>query len=112
MKIIMTIFTICLAIACLELIAQTGTWGRYQGSLKWEDAKARCASNGMRLPSIEELKAAYKAKVTESWRQNGDGCRFWSSTPDGDKQANYFDVCEGQSSSTYRYHDHNVRCLR
>lgn len=109
----MRVFLICLVIASFELIAQTGNWSRYKGKLKWEEAKAICADSSMRLPSVEDLKAAYKAKVTESWRQNGDGCKYWSSTPDGDKQlANIFDVCEGQSLRTYRYHDHGVYCLR
>jgi hypothetical protein len=31
-----------------------GKWSEYQGYMNWEDGKKKCASLGMRLPTIEE----------------------------------------------------------
>lgn len=90
--------------------ADNGKWSAYQGEMNWEDAKAKCARLGMRLPTISELKAAYAAKVTESWRMEGGV--YWSSTPDTDGVAYYLNVSTG--SAGYYYYDTKThfRCLR
>jgi hypothetical protein len=82
-------------------------WSDYQGLMNWNNGKAKCASIGMRLPTIEELKAAYTAKVTEPWKADGHG--YWSSTPNGDSLA------YGLGFNGYGYlrdYDNLVRCIR
>lgn len=39
----------------------SGKWSAYQGLMYWNDAKKKCASIGMRLPTRGELVAAHKA---------------------------------------------------
>lgn len=68
----------------------TYTWSDYQGNRKWKDAKSKCESIGMRLPTISELKDAYDAKLTKSWKESGffSGSYYWSST--GTRDHYYF----------------------
>lgn len=88
-----------------------GKWSAYQGFLNWEDAKAKCASLGMRLPTIEELKAAYSAKITESWRT--DGTRYWSSTPhNSDALAYFINIDNLVAAATIITANYPVRCVR
>ena len=53
-------------------------WSRYMGLMSWDAANAKCRSLGLRLPTIKELEAAYRAGITNSW-QNGN--IYCSSTP-------------------------------
>jgi formylglycine-generating enzyme required for sulfatase activity len=87
-----------------------GKWSEYQGYMNWEDAKKKCASIGMRLPTIEELESAYKSGVTESWKT--DGYNYWSSTPVGDDRAYNLSINYGDSDDRYRGVVNRVRCLR
>ncbi len=88
----------------------SGKWSEYQGYLNWEDAKAKCASIKMRLPTIEELRKAYVDKVTESWKK--DSSVYWSSTPVGDDRAYGLDIFYGDSYDFGRTFVSLVRCLR
>lgn len=56
-------------------------WSAYQGFFGFIDAKKKCKSIGMRLPTIEELKSANRSKITKSWDK--DSSYYWSSTPAG-----------------------------
>ena len=87
-----------------------GKWSAYQGVMNWEDAKKKCANLRMRLPTIEELKEAYKSKVTDSWKT--DGITYWSSTPVGVDRAYHFHVDSGGSYDPPRDGIFYVRCLR
>jgi hypothetical protein len=60
-----------------KLRARMAFWSEDQGRMEYNSAKDQCKSIGMRLPSISELKAAYKDGTTNSW---GDDV-YWSSTP-------------------------------
>jgi hypothetical protein len=66
----------CINGECQEPSGELGAWS-------WSDANSKCSSLGMRLPSIEELKAAYKSGVTKSWNGN---YHYWSSTASGGHQ--------------------------
>lgn len=90
----------------------SGKWSAYQGKMNWEDAKAQCASIGMRLPTIEELKVAYEAKITDSWENDGDRYLYWSSTPFGATRAYYFSIYDGGSYDYSRRGEDSVRCVR
>lgn len=56
-------------IAKIETNSSDAKWSQYQGSLNWSRAKEKCASLGMRLPTVTELKSAYTAGVIESWKK-------------------------------------------
>ena len=88
----------------------SGNFSAYQGYMNWEDAKKKCASIGMRLPTIEELESAYKSGVTETWKT--DGYYYWSSTPVGDDRAYVLTIVNGSRYDYYRNSDNIVRCLR
>jgi len=60
-----------------KLRARMAFWSEDQGRMEYDSAKDQCKSIGMRLPSISELKAAYRDGTTNSW---GDDV-YWSSTP-------------------------------
>lgn len=90
------------------------SWSAYQGKLNWEDAKAKCASIGMKLPSIEELKAAYAAEITKSWDEIGflSNRFYWSSQLGVDNRAYILGVLDGGSNEFNRSSEFKVRCLR
>jgi hypothetical protein len=58
-------------------IEDHSSWSDYQGKMNWNDAKAKCASIKMRLPSRSELESAYKSGLMASWKN--DGTVYWSS---------------------------------
>ncbi len=53
-----------------------GKWSDYRGRKRWRDALEDCANIGMRLPTVEELKAAYNSGLTKQWGK--DGCNYWT----------------------------------
>lgn len=75
--------------------SQGGNWSDYQGAMNLEAAKKKCASIGMRLPTIEELKVANEMKTTEPWEI--DGYYYWSSTPSNDGLTYIRNIFNGHS---------------
>ncbi len=96
----------------------SSSWSDYQGGMNWYDAKNKCASLGMRLPSRAELITAYETKVTESWKK--DGLDYWTSDYYFEEEEEYvirrsaysFLVDAGFVISYFRYYIANVRCIR
>jgi len=89
----------------------SGKWSDYQGVMTVNDAFGKCENLGMRLPTIDELKAAYKAGVTQAWEK--DGTAYWSSTPYGDDGTYYFDITNGYRHGNRRLDNKfEVRCIR
>jgi hypothetical protein len=101
------------------------SWSDYQGNLKWNDANAKCKSIGMRLPTIPELKAAYNADLTKTWKEAGffSGTYYWSSTSNRNDIYYFFDIRFGGSfdgiRNEYNFNEdavrndyHFVRCVR
>ncbi len=85
-------------------------WSEYMGSMTWDSANAKCRSIGMRLPTIDELKVAYKAEIMKSWQK--DGFYYWSSTP-SDSESYYVLVVDfGPKSDNDRTDSNHVRCRR
>lgn len=59
-------------------------WSEYMGRMGWEEAKNKCASLKMTLPTMNELVDIFNAEVGKSWLK--DGAFYWSSqeaTPEG-----------------------------
>ena len=90
--------------------ANAKDWSAYMGSMTWDQANAKCKSIGMRLPTIDELKAAYKADITKSWQN--DGNYYWSSTPYDAERYYLLGVYNGNTNNNNRNNNNNVRCRR
>ncbi len=108
MKKIFIIFFLFVIVLNTSISAET--WSRYVGNMDWNSANAKCKSIGMRLPTMDELKAAYNVGITESWKK--DGFNFWSSTPYDAVGYYLLDVYDGGTRSDYRNGNRGVRCRR
>jgi len=118
------LITITLILFCLVNLNGTENekknsqqWSDYQGKMNWNDAKAKCASLGMRLPTRAELGTAYKAKVTQSWKvdwQKSGYSNHWTSEEYSASGAYTFYVGDGDDTVSY-FKDVDgvhVRCIR
>lgn len=90
----------------------SGNWSAYQGEMNWNDAKAKCASIGMRLPTRAEFKAAYDAKLTEEWKNGLTYYVHWTNEEFSDVRAYKFDISNGNSYNVLKVFYDNVRCIR
>ena len=88
--------------------SETGKWSPGFGGMKWSDAKKKCESSGIRLPTIEELKTAHAAGATKTWDKNPNV--YWSSTPD-DKKYVGFGIVSGSNYFDNPESKNNVRCI-
>jgi hypothetical protein len=75
-----SIFMVIYTISCSTppLRRAKGTWSEFQGKYTWEQATSVCKGLGMRLPTLDELKHAYEAKLTKEWKT--DGHYYWTET--------------------------------
>lgn len=96
-------------IAKIESNSSEAKWSPYQGSLNWSRAKEKCASLGMRLPTVTELKSAYTAGVIESWKK--DDSWYWSSESHDEDTAYSLRVSDGGVFNQVHYAS-GVRCVR
>lgn len=88
-----------------------GKWSSYLGQMKWEDAKNKCASIGMRLPTREEAINAFKSGETKAWESDGDG--HWTSDEFTKGSAYYIVVASGFASHYGASEDlGHVRCIK
>jgi hypothetical protein len=100
----------------IESIPSKGNFSDYQGKMNWKNAKKKCANLKMRLPTIKELTAAFKAKTTEAWKKEGK--LYWTSEELGDDSdiksySYYFNVNTGTALDvTDKNNDKRVRCIR
>ena len=85
-------------------------WSDFRGSKSWEEADKECFNLDMRLPTIEELKLAYKEGITKSWQK--DGYHYWSSTPYDAERYYLLNVYLGYTYSDSRNTNYLVRCRR
>ena len=90
-----------------------GKWSDYLGEMNWKDAKADCASLGMRLPTREELVAAHKAGAWIKWQKEAhphEHSAYWTS--EKYSAENTYSVHIGSGYITKdRYYSY-VRCIR
>ena len=87
-------------------------WSANLGYMNWEDAKAKCASQKMRLPTLEELKAAQTGKVTDSWKK--EGYLYWSTTQTPNLLADPYllNAFNGEVYSLSKFANSYVRCIK
>lgn len=84
---------------------QNSNWSESLGKMNWKEAKNKCEAIKMRLPQIKELKAAFKAGITESWKKDGEF--YWY----GEGDAYRFSITDGLVGS-YNVNDGIVaRCI-
>jgi len=93
---------------------QPTEWSKYQGLMNWNEAKIKCASIQMRLPTSAELMIAYKVKVADAWKTDLEKFRFahyWSSEEYSEVEAYYFSMHEGGVYVYYKEVIFHVRCI-
>ena len=88
----------------------TFIWSEYQGDMTWNEANNKCKANGMRLPTIYELKDAYKIRLTKGWQK--DGFYYWSSTPYDAKAYYRIDIEFGEIDNRHTNVKEGLRCRR
>lgn len=64
-----------------------GIWSDYRGRKSRSEAFEDCANIGMRVPTFEELKAAYNSGLTKSWEK--DGCIWWIASDSPNEATGY-----------------------
>ncbi len=82
----------------------------FQGRMNWYNAKEKCASIGMRLPTLEEGKAALQAGLTKKW----DVGSYWTSDDyfADNTYAHYFNVLNYNIGETAKTVGYLVSCIR
>jgi len=85
-------------------------WSGYQGAMDWEEAKKKCASIKMRLPTIKELKTAHSENLMTSWET--EGYFYWSSEPMDEKHAYTVSTVNADVSDVIREYRASVRCIK
>lgn len=89
----------------------SGKWSSYQGKMALENANKQCASLGMRLPTIEELRAAYAAREAKVWEK--ENVFYWSSTPSSSDGFVYLlSTGDGGFISSGRSNKEDTLCIR
>jgi hypothetical protein len=109
-------------------------WSAKMGDLRYNEADLKCKSIGMQLPSIEQLKTAYKYEITKSWYDNQPKEKtnffkkdvfnkfidllkveipsYWSSTPYDSERYYNLNVLDGSTRDANRGGYNGVRCRR
>ena len=79
------------------------------GKLNWEEAKTKCAKEGKRLPTLDELKISFEKQELESWKK--DGNTYWTSDEVSSDRAFYFTLLNGVKFSLAKDKKVLVRCV-
>ncbi len=92
--------------------AGSENWSANLGYMNWEDAKLKCASKKMRLPTLDELKTAQNNKLTDSWKK--EGYLYWSTTQTTNllKDPYLLYAFNGEIYSLSRFSSSYVRCIK
>lgn len=91
----------------------TSEWSEFQGNLNWPDAKERCQSLGMRLPTVEEAQTGISNGKLKRWNWRYDGIyHYWTSSDLGDLHAYIFEVHSGRTEPRSKKQAFGVRCIR
>jgi hypothetical protein len=77
----------------------------YKGMFRWEDAKNKCASFGMRLPLRNELLKIKSSKKLEK-------SMYWTSEELSQDEAYYVDLEDGEAKGYDKKSSLNVKCIK
>ncbi|MBL0262899.1 MAG: hypothetical protein IPQ05_03265 [Leptospiraceae bacterium] len=89
--------------------AKEAKWSASLGKLNWEEAKSKCAKEGKRLPTLDELKTSFEKQELESWKK--DGNTYWTSDEISSDRAFYFTLLNGVKFSLAKDKKVLVRCV-
>ena len=78
--------------------------------MTWEESNEKCEGLQMRPPTRKEIKAAYNANLTDSWKK--DGLWYWTSEKFSKEYAYYFNVEDGNVSNIVNFYSIHLRCIR
>jgi hypothetical protein len=121
------IITVTLILFCITYLSakdirkkKTRQWSKYQGQMNWYNAKVKCKTLGMRLPTIKEFQTAYKVKALESWKRDWyeSGYSLYWTSKEGEEgifkkaYAYLFSVDIGIIGNSAKYGDIHLRCIR
>lgn len=87
-----------------------GKWSQYQGWMNWNDAKAKCKSINMRLPTRKEFQMARKVGITESWKK--DGAYYWTKEELPESNIYVFGIFTGRAIPGRADKGKHTRCIR
>jgi hypothetical protein len=90
--------------------SKSAKWSSNLGKLNWEEAKAKCAKEGRRLPKLDELKNSFDKQELESWKK--DGNTYWTSDEVSSDRAFYFTLLNGVKFSLAKDKKVLVRCVQ
>jgi|JI102314A2RNA_FD_contig_61_1457431_length_708_multi_2_in_0_out_0_1 hypothetical protein len=90
--------------------SKSAKWSSNLGKLNWEEAKAKCAKEGRRLPKLDELKNSFDKQELESWKK--DGNTYWTSEEISSTRAYYFTLLNGVKFSLAKDKKVLVRCVQ
>ena len=83
-------------------------WSEPQGEHNWMNAKAKCSTIKMRLPTRLEIEDAYNTKLAESWRKDW----YWTSEESNTGYAYIFSRNLGLIFDSFKENSFPVRCIR
>ncbi len=83
-------------------------WSESQGKMNWTDAKAKCVSLGMKLPTVQEFAEAEKNGTTKAWEQKG----YWTSNDASENYAYSFNVQDRSIVGSEKIFQWRVICTR
>lgn len=89
----------------------SGAWG-LQGRMTWAEAKSKCTSAGMRLPTSAELSNAYQAGIKEEWIKEMSHTWYWSSDEISAESAYYMGLGRGSIYKGSKSLKNAVRCTK
>jgi len=89
-------------------------WSPNFGIMNWNDAKKKCESVKMRLPTILELKDAFRNNEMKTWTNDKESNLWSSDTINEGESAKILTTDEGLESSYMKFADTSisVRCIQ
>ncbi len=105
----------CLTDLILYAKQKSSQWSNYQGFMNWYNAKKKCVSIEMRLPSRSEIKIAYKSTLTGSWQKDWEESEisgYWILEESSKGYAYNFFVDNGVVFDVDKGESAHVRCIR
>lgn len=95
----------------LEVISD---WSDYLGKMNWVNAKQKCQSKGMHLPSVKEWQKIYNAGKTNGWKNpnTSNFSVYWTSDEFSGAGALVFSLSDGDTDRYIKELNIHVRCLK
>ena len=79
-----------------------GKWSPNFGIMNWHDAKKKCESVKMRLPTLDELRDAFQANEMITWTKDSEGALWSSESLNNDESAKYILTREGHEITEWK----------